>query len=530
MSSIEHEKRDSLAHGDEELGGVVMRSDSEVEKEGGNLLLQVEDAAAAGLKTAKDGKTVLVPQPSDDPRDPLNWPEWKKHAILLTVAFAAFVGDAQSGAGIPLLASQGEEWGMTPNRVNEAGNLNVLLLGLGGIVAIPPLYFWGRLPVLFWTQLLGTGMILGSVLCQSFTAYYALRPLTSLFLTAGQVIGLTFVKDMFFFHEHARKIGIWVCIFLCSPYCGPFFGGFMVDGLNGEWRPVLWLIFAMSCFVLVLICIFADESWYDRTLAVQPVRPGGIWGRVLNLTGVTAFRERQYKAKVFPSIMRVLEIFTKPVMWFVFFIYALSFMWAVGINITSSILFATPKAAGGYGLSLKTISFLYFTPLVALVLGEVIGHFLNDAVANRYVKKHNGLFKPECRLYVFFLSAALMIPGLAIIGASLQNQWNVAVVGVCWGLYVIGVMIASVAVTSYALDVYPSASGEVSALVNLARTISGFSCGYFNVQWGEKSGFDVSFGIQSAIVAFATILVLILIVFGERIRKASGPLHFSQHH
>ena len=27
-------------------------------------------------------------------------------------------------------------------------------------------------------------------------------------LTACQTIGLSFIKDMFFFHEHARKIGM----------------------------------------------------------------------------------------------------------------------------------------------------------------------------------------------------------------------------------------------------------------------------------------------------------------------------------
>ncbi len=35
------------------------------------------------LKHAK-GKNehiVLVPQPSDDPNDPLNWPQWKKHMV-----------------------------------------------------------------------------------------------------------------------------------------------------------------------------------------------------------------------------------------------------------------------------------------------------------------------------------------------------------------------------------------------------------------------------------------------------------------
>ena len=75
---------------------------------------------------------------------------------------SSFCGDFQSGAGIPLLSIQAEEWNMTLNGVNEAGNLNVLMLGLGGLIWNAPCAFWGRLPVLFWTQLLGTFMQLGS--------------------------------------------------------------------------------------------------------------------------------------------------------------------------------------------------------------------------------------------------------------------------------------------------------------------------------------------------------------------------------
>ena len=29
----------------------------------------------------KNAHIVLVPQPSDDPNDPLNWPQWKKHMV-----------------------------------------------------------------------------------------------------------------------------------------------------------------------------------------------------------------------------------------------------------------------------------------------------------------------------------------------------------------------------------------------------------------------------------------------------------------
>ena len=33
----------------------------------------------------KDSHIVLVPQPSDDPNDPLNWPKWKKHMVFFVL-------------------------------------------------------------------------------------------------------------------------------------------------------------------------------------------------------------------------------------------------------------------------------------------------------------------------------------------------------------------------------------------------------------------------------------------------------------
>lgn len=38
------------------------------------------------LKTNSDGLTTLIPQPSNDPNDPLNWSQTKKNAILFVVS------------------------------------------------------------------------------------------------------------------------------------------------------------------------------------------------------------------------------------------------------------------------------------------------------------------------------------------------------------------------------------------------------------------------------------------------------------
>lgn len=144
--------------------------------------------------------------------------------------------------------------------------------------------------------------------------------------------------------------------------------------------------------------------------------------------------------------------------------YAMSFMWAVGINITSSILFATPVEAGGYGYGPRAVGFLYFTPVVSIILGELFGHFFNDWNANRYVRKHGGVFRPEARLFTNYVGTFLMLPGLIIVGQALQKHLSVAAIIMGWGMYVVGVMIASVGITAYVLDCYPTGSGEVSSV------------------------------------------------------------------
>lgn len=39
------------------------------------------------LKHDETGKIVLVPQPSDSPNDPYNWPRWKKEVFMLVILY-----------------------------------------------------------------------------------------------------------------------------------------------------------------------------------------------------------------------------------------------------------------------------------------------------------------------------------------------------------------------------------------------------------------------------------------------------------
>ncbi len=57
-------------------------------------------------KLAADDRTVLIPQPSDDPNDPLNWSQKKKNIVLAVVCACTFLPDYGSVTGAVTLIPQ----------------------------------------------------------------------------------------------------------------------------------------------------------------------------------------------------------------------------------------------------------------------------------------------------------------------------------------------------------------------------------------------------------------------------------------
>ena len=63
------------------------------------ILYEREHGGSGTLKTTPNGHTVLIPQPSSDPHDPLNWSKWKKNTCLLIISLASFLPDCESASG-----------------------------------------------------------------------------------------------------------------------------------------------------------------------------------------------------------------------------------------------------------------------------------------------------------------------------------------------------------------------------------------------------------------------------------------------
>jgi hypothetical protein len=74
--------------------------------DGDGASLEMQKHERTGLKTAPDGSTILIPQPSDNPEDPLNWDSFTKHAVLGVVIACSFLPDYGSVTGAVTLHLQ----------------------------------------------------------------------------------------------------------------------------------------------------------------------------------------------------------------------------------------------------------------------------------------------------------------------------------------------------------------------------------------------------------------------------------------
>ena len=153
------------------------------------------------------------------------------------------------------------------------------------------------LPVLFWSQFFALICSIGATYASNYAGFTACRTLQGFFGAPPQVIGLSMIHDMFFFHERARKINIWAFSFLIGPYLGPFISGFIVSKL--DWRNTFGILCGFYGLSVLMIILFGDETLYDRESygqdghVQQPAKKGFVMERILKLTGVHGIRVRK---------------------------------------------------------------------------------------------------------------------------------------------------------------------------------------------------------------------------------------------
>ncbi|KAK3689479.1 major facilitator superfamily domain-containing protein [Podospora appendiculata] len=468
--------------------------------------------------------TTLVPQPSTSPDDPLNWSWLKKHVVLLSLIPGCMLSDWTLTWGTTVFQMQAPEWNMTIEAVAQSVSPGIFMQGPGGLLSVPLCQRYGRLPVLFWSQLLSLVFTIGATFAPDYASFTAMRTLQGFFGAAPQVIGMSIIHDMFFFQERARKINIWAMSFLIGPYLGPFFSSLLL--LRLEWRPDFGVLAGFYGLSLLMVIVLGDETLFDRSRldlvvdrkqqTIGERRPFSFARHVLLLLGVEGFRTRAGRPTLWTVFKDQCSLLVRPYVFLPTALFVMPItMWTIGVVSTISQFVLPPPVAGGYGFSLVALAMLYFAPMIGTVAAELWGHWFNDFLARRYLSRY-GL---ESRLMAVYPAVVIGVVGLVVFGQTLEHHLSWVGLAFGWAMLCFSTLANMTAISAYLLDCLPHHAALTGAWLNFWRVIGGFSVAYFQIQWVHRNGPAVSFGCQAAVIAGAAATIVATQIWGRRWRE-----------
>lgn len=81
------------------------------------------------------------------------------------------------------------------------------------------------------------------------------------------------------------------------------------------------------------------------------------------------------------------------------------------------------------------------------MIGELFGHWFNDFIANRSIRRSGGAYEAEVRLWMLWISLPFLIAGLVFFGFALKDRLSWVSLCFAWGFYQFGMVTATVAIT-----------------------------------------------------------------------------------
>jgi MFS family permease len=197
---------------------------------------------------------VLIPQPSDDPNDPLNWAKWKKAVAFSSILVFATLSNwviAGLGFAIPQLletfqhdlnsTSQGLigscilTLGMGVNR-SASSHIERLTDLCAEFLLGSNCSLFRKRPAFLCASLLFFGAIIWSATATSFTSLVAARVIYAFAASSTEGLAAALNADLFFLHERGWWMGVYLVFLNLGPTLGSLVSGFIIQALEFRWH------------------------------------------------------------------------------------------------------------------------------------------------------------------------------------------------------------------------------------------------------------------------------------------------------
>ncbi|KAG7660340.1 uncharacterized protein J8A68_006150, partial [[Candida] subhashii] len=244
-----------------------MSSSSDIEKEVEVAKVDLDDSLSGiseehkAYLVAKHGTSDLVPLPSMDDNDPLNWSNGIKHLQLGMVAFHGFLGTFYASGLVPSFGRLSENLGMETHTVSYLVSAQIIVLGSFPMIWVPLMNKYGKRKLLILSSLGSMSFNLGAVFSTTYGALMAMRIMQAVFTSAGLAVGGAVVHETTFAHQRGSRSGVWALLVNLGTMLGAVF-----MGLVAERHDVKYVFLVFTCIdAFMVLCYLAlgRETLYN---------------------------------------------------------------------------------------------------------------------------------------------------------------------------------------------------------------------------------------------------------------------------
>ncbi|OBT85854.1 hypothetical protein VE02_06087 [Pseudogymnoascus sp. 03VT05] len=458
---------------------------------------------------------ILIPTPSRDPNDPLNWSQGRKYYMATLICVAMFMCNFLAAGPTISIIETAMDFFPTAGQAGMGGAIaktayfftaTALLQGTGNILWMPLVNKYGRRPV----YLGSFALYLVTEVWLCFTTSYAS------FLTARILMG---------FSAGAAETMAPLSI---------------ADGklitIHNTWRTIYYVATALIGALILLVFFTFPETSYNRDpsmvnnseASLEQEKPG-FSGEHVESESIPATPKRKsylQELKIYSGtytseklshlfIRPLALIILPPVLWgSLVMSVTIGFLVAVTSNVASAYNTA-------YGFKAWQTGLCFFSAIVGSLVGIYIGGHLTDKMADWFTQRNGGLREPEMRLPSIVVSLITTPLGLVLFGVGIQYKlhWMCPTVGL--GLLNFSIVQATNVSLVYTIDCYRPIAGEVTVTSMALKSCFGFLLSFYTNPWIEKVGYLNAYGTMAAISVAVLLCGIPLYIFGKKIRHVS---------
>ncbi|KAM5538343.1 hypothetical protein V8D89_007945, partial [Ganoderma adspersum] len=480
--------------------------------------LPTGDASQLKRGTGKYSHIVLIPQPSDDPRDPLNWPRWRKETCFWTLVYMSGLADTILFLANPGYFMLAKEFNVSVDEVassfsaSYAGNAVFLLLH------IPISVKYGHRITYLLSALLLFISCVWVALSPDLTSIRVSRVFQGFGASAFRCLVANIIEQL---------------------YLGVLINGYVIQLLS--WRFGFWFANIACGLGFVGVLLFVPETIYRRRASESPaaqdpasnnsrvektgsrtrtpddVDPNRDMSSSIRSTGVLSYLRIYNGTFSDESMWRIfLGMFPfvlSPVTWFAFVSVSIPTVLLGFFAACSSTIFTVT-----YGFDAGQIGLTNLGSLAGILLAIVTAGPLNDWWVIWMSQRNGGIYEPEFRL-VFTLS--MLVGALSYMGWAIGNDNDMPWIGAvaCLAMTYFSVVVSSATRVAYVIDVHGARASHIIALTESAMNVLVYGTTFFANRVVLSAGVERTLLVVAACQAACWLACVPVYVCGKRVRS-----------